>query len=144
MVIMSLAYCLFLFFGYSDSWKKLPKIIQDNNKYVYINSKEQEQEQRALLLKRLAFVIFCSDIDQYQKQMPDITGKNSLMCVFSYWYSPSTWYLFSVNEWLAFAIFWCDVLVDCPTACEHWTVPLSPAVQAAVFLIFFRVILSEQ
>ena len=31
-------------------------------------------EQRALLLRRLAFVIFCSDVDQYQKQMPDIQG----------------------------------------------------------------------
>ena len=39
------------------------------------SSKELEQEQRALLLKRLAWVIFCSDIDQYQRQMPDITGK---------------------------------------------------------------------
>ncbi|GIY77558.1 protein dopey-1 [Caerostris extrusa] len=35
-------------------------------------SKEQEYEQRAQLLKRLAFVIFCSEIDQYQKYMPDI------------------------------------------------------------------------
>ena len=39
------------------------------------SSKELEQEQRALLLKRLAFVIFCSDVDQYQKQMPDITDR---------------------------------------------------------------------
>jgi len=65
------------------------------------SSKELEQEQRALLLKRLAFVIFCSDIDQYQKQMPDIT----------------------------------DRLSECLR-----TVPVSPAVQAAVFLCF-RVIL---
>ncbi|GFS63491.1 protein dopey-1 [Nephila pilipes] len=36
------------------------------------SSKEQEYEQRAQLLKRLAFVIFCSEIDQYQKYMPDI------------------------------------------------------------------------
>ena len=41
------------------------------------SSKEQEQEQRALLLKRLAFVIFCSAVDQYQKQMPDITDRLS-------------------------------------------------------------------
>jgi len=41
------------------------------------STKEQEQEQRALLLKRLAFVIFCSDVDQYQKQMPDITDRLS-------------------------------------------------------------------
>ncbi|XP_054721369.1 protein dopey-1-like [Uloborus diversus] len=36
------------------------------------SSKEQEYEQRSNLLKRLAFVLFCSEIDQYQKYMPDI------------------------------------------------------------------------
>ena len=46
------------------------------------SSKELEQEQRALLLKRLAFVIFCSDVDQYQKQMPDITDRLSACCSF--------------------------------------------------------------
>uniref|UniRef100_A0A182LV20 Uncharacterized protein n=1 Tax=Anopheles culicifacies TaxID=139723 RepID=A0A182LV20_9DIPT len=35
-------------------------------------SKEQEYEQRALLLKRLAFIIFCSEVDQYHKYMPEI------------------------------------------------------------------------
>ncbi|XP_059613480.1 protein dopey-1 homolog isoform X2 [Phlebotomus argentipes] len=35
-------------------------------------SKEQEYEQRAALLKRLAFVIFCSELDQYHKYMPEI------------------------------------------------------------------------
>ncbi|CRK96401.1 CLUMA_CG009818, isoform A [Clunio marinus] len=35
-------------------------------------SKEQEYEQKALLLKKLAFVIFCSERDQYQKYMPEI------------------------------------------------------------------------
>lgn len=39
------------------------------------SSKDQETEQRALLLRRLAFVIFCSEMDQYQKQMPEIQGK---------------------------------------------------------------------
>lgn len=38
------------------------------------SSREQEYEQRAQLLKRLAFVIFCSEIDQYAKYMPDIQG----------------------------------------------------------------------
>lgn len=38
-------------------------------------SKEQEYEQKALLLKKLAFVIFCSEKDQYQKYMPEIQGK---------------------------------------------------------------------
>lgn len=39
-------------------------------------SREQEYEQRALLLKRLAFVIFCSELDQYHKYMPEIQGEN--------------------------------------------------------------------
>lgn len=38
------------------------------------SSREQEYEQRAQLLKRLAFVILCSEIDQYAKYMPDIQG----------------------------------------------------------------------
>ncbi len=38
-------------------------------------SKEQEYEQRAQLLRRLAFVIFCSEKDQYHKYMPEIQGK---------------------------------------------------------------------
>ncbi|XP_069964516.1 protein DOP1 homolog [Bactrocera oleae] len=35
-------------------------------------SREQEYEQRSMLLKRLAFVIFCSEFDQYHKYMPEI------------------------------------------------------------------------
>ena len=40
------------------------------------SSKELEQEQRALLLKRLAWVIFCSDVDQYRGQIvyPNVFG----------------------------------------------------------------------
>lgn len=38
------------------------------------SSREQEYEQRALLLRRLAFVIFCSELDQYHKYMPEIQG----------------------------------------------------------------------
>lgn len=41
-------------------------------------SKEQEYEQKALLLKKLAFVIFCSEKDQYQKYMPEIQGELDL------------------------------------------------------------------
>jgi len=37
-------------------------------------SKEQETEQKAQLLKRLAFVVFSSEKDQYQKNMPEIQG----------------------------------------------------------------------
>ena len=46
------------------------------------SSKELELEQRALLLKRLAFVIYCSGEDQYQKQMPDIQGTYEAMNIF--------------------------------------------------------------
>ncbi|KAK7479632.1 hypothetical protein BaRGS_00029098 [Batillaria attramentaria] len=36
------------------------------------SSKEQEFEQRAQMLKRLSFAIFCSPPDQYQRNMPEI------------------------------------------------------------------------
>ncbi len=52
---------------------KVSSISQSGSLSLF-SSKDQELEQRALLLKRLAFVIFCSDEDQYQKQMPDIQG----------------------------------------------------------------------
>ncbi|XP_034245297.1 protein dopey-1 homolog isoform X2 [Thrips palmi] len=42
------------------------------NSLSLFSSREQEYEQRAHLLKRLAFVILCSDMDQYQKYMPEI------------------------------------------------------------------------
>ncbi|XP_071819814.1 protein DOP1A-like isoform X3 [Apostichopus japonicus] len=35
-------------------------------------SKEQEMEQRAQFLKRLDFAIFCSEMDQYTRSLPDI------------------------------------------------------------------------
>ena len=38
------------------------------------SSREQEIEQRAQLLKRLSFTVFCSDMDQYQRSMPEIQG----------------------------------------------------------------------
>ena len=52
---------------------KVSSISQSGSLSLF-SSKEQEMEQRALLLKRLAFVIFCSETDQYHKQMPDIQG----------------------------------------------------------------------
>lgn len=39
------------------------------------SSREQEYEQRAQLLKRLAFAILCSETDQYHKYMPEIQGE---------------------------------------------------------------------
>jgi len=47
------------------------------------SSKEQELEQRAHMLKRLAFTIFCSEPDQYQKAMPEIQGKQTLCDTFA-------------------------------------------------------------
>ena len=38
-------------------------------------SREHEAEQKSQLLKHLAIVIFASEKDQYQKNMPEIQGK---------------------------------------------------------------------
>merc|ERR1719342_1149987 len=57
---------------FKDLMAKLSSISAGGGGLSIFSSKEQELEQRALLLKRLAFVIFCSQNDQYQKQMPDI------------------------------------------------------------------------
>ncbi|XP_059475824.1 protein dopey-1-like isoform X2 [Neocloeon triangulifer] len=40
-------------------------------------TREQEWEQRAQLLKRLAFVLLCGERDQYHRQMPDIQERLS-------------------------------------------------------------------
>ena len=37
-------------------------------------SKEQELEQRAMLIKRLSFTLFCSEKDQHQKYLQQIQG----------------------------------------------------------------------
>lgn len=39
------------------------------------SSKDQEIESRAQLTKRLAFILYCSEKDQYQKYMPEIQGR---------------------------------------------------------------------
>ncbi|XP_058838308.1 protein dopey-1 homolog isoform X2 [Topomyia yanbarensis] len=55
---------------FRDLMNRLP-LAQTGTLNIF-TSKEQEYEQRALLLKRLAFVIFCSESDQYHKYMPEI------------------------------------------------------------------------
>ncbi|XP_035794385.1 protein dopey-1 homolog isoform X1 [Anopheles albimanus] len=55
---------------FRDLMNRLP-MAQTGSLNIF-TSKEQEYEQRALLLKRLAFVIFCSEVDQYHKYMPEI------------------------------------------------------------------------
>lgn len=39
------------------------------------SSRDQEVENRTMLLKRLAFVLFATEGDQYQRYLPDIQGK---------------------------------------------------------------------
>ena len=39
-----------------------------------MQSREQEYEARTQALKRLAFIVFSSEVDQYHTQLPDIQG----------------------------------------------------------------------
>uniref|UniRef100_A0A8C5Q2B3 DOP1 leucine zipper like protein A n=1 Tax=Leptobrachium leishanense TaxID=445787 RepID=A0A8C5Q2B3_9ANUR len=48
-------------------------VAQSSSLNLFAN-RDAELEQRAMLLKRLAFAIFSSEIDQYQKFLPDIQG----------------------------------------------------------------------
>lgn len=41
-------------------------------------NKDQENELRGQLAKRLAFILFCSEKDQYQRYMPEIQGELQL------------------------------------------------------------------
>ncbi|XP_077977408.1 protein DOP1A-like isoform X2 [Glandiceps talaboti] len=56
---------------YRDLMSKVTAINNSTSLNLFTN-KEAEMEQRAQLLKRLSFSIFCSEIDQYQKFLPDI------------------------------------------------------------------------
>ncbi|KAJ7396907.1 hypothetical protein BTVI_140149 [Pitangus sulphuratus] len=51
-------------------------VAQSSSLNLFAN-RDAELEQRAMLLKRLAFAIFSSEIDQYQKYLPDIQGQTS-------------------------------------------------------------------
>uniref|UniRef100_A0A8B9C744 DOP1 leucine zipper like protein A n=1 Tax=Anser brachyrhynchus TaxID=132585 RepID=A0A8B9C744_9AVES len=52
-------------------------VAQSSSLNLFAN-RDVELEQRAMLLKRLAFAIFSSEIDQYQKYLPDIQGHDLL------------------------------------------------------------------
>lgn len=98
------------------------------------SSKEQEYEQKAQLLKRLAFVILCSEMDQYHKYMPEIQGKKRIYRIFikcinyimtvTLYITMSTYY-FALSERLADSLRLPQVI---------------PSIQAQVFLCF-RVLL---
>uniref|UniRef100_A0A665VI94 DOP1 leucine zipper like protein A n=1 Tax=Echeneis naucrates TaxID=173247 RepID=A0A665VI94_ECHNA len=51
-------------------------VAQSSSLSLFTN-RDAELEQRAMLLKRLAFTIYSSEVDQYQKYLPDIQGKHS-------------------------------------------------------------------
>uniref|UniRef100_A0A8V0XFB0 DOP1 leucine zipper like protein A n=1 Tax=Gallus gallus TaxID=9031 RepID=A0A8V0XFB0_CHICK len=56
-------------------------VAQSSSLNLFAN-REAELEQRAMLLKRLAFAIFSSEIDQYQKYLPDIQAFDLQVQVF--------------------------------------------------------------
>lgn len=65
-------------------------VAQSSSLSLFTN-RDAELEQRAMLLKRLAFTIYSSEVDQYQKYLPDIQGEtphtNSLVLWHSIFYS---------------------------------------------------------
>lgn len=52
-------------------------VAQSSSLSLFTN-RDAELEQRAMLLKRLAFTIYSSEVDQYQKYLPDIQGNGEL------------------------------------------------------------------
>lgn len=56
-------------------------VAQSSSLNLFAN-RDVELEQRAMLLKRLAFAIFSSEVDQYQKYLPDIQGNSNQACNF--------------------------------------------------------------
>uniref|UniRef100_A0A8C1A389 DOP1 leucine zipper like protein A n=1 Tax=Cyprinus carpio carpio TaxID=630221 RepID=A0A8C1A389_CYPCA len=57
-------------------------VAQSSSLSLFTN-RDAELEQRAMLLKRLAFTIYSSEVDQYQKYLPDIQAQFSrLVCFF--------------------------------------------------------------
>lgn len=50
-------------------------VAQSSSLSLFTN-RDAELEQRAMLLKRLAFTVYSSEVDQYQKYLPDIQGKH--------------------------------------------------------------------
>lgn len=51
-------------------------VAQSSSLSLFTN-RDAELEQRAMLLKRLAFTIYSSEVDQYQKYLPDIQGEHT-------------------------------------------------------------------
>uniref|UniRef100_A0AAR2L0I9 Dopey N-terminal domain-containing protein n=1 Tax=Pygocentrus nattereri TaxID=42514 RepID=A0AAR2L0I9_PYGNA len=58
-------------------------VAQSSSLNLFTN-RDAELEQRAMLLKRLAFTIYSSEVDQYQKYLPDIQGIHTFSLLFLY------------------------------------------------------------
>lgn len=58
-------------------------VAQSSSLSLFTN-RDAELEQRAMLLKRLAFTIYSSEVDQYQKYLPDIQGKHYTHLLYMY------------------------------------------------------------
>ena len=61
---------------YYDCLLSARVIVTPSGSLSLFSSREQEFEQKAQLLKRLSYTLFCSEVDQYQRFMPDIQGTN--------------------------------------------------------------------
>lgn len=116
-------------------------VAQSSSLSLFTN-RDAELEQRAMLLKRLAFTIYSSEVDQYQKYLPDIQGKY-------YTPLPSMYFCSIVTHNAAAASFSQQhkftVYFYCLSLCserlvESLRLPQVPILHAQVFL-FFRVLL---
>lgn len=95
------------------------------------SSKEQEYEQKAQLLKRLAFVILCSETDQYHKYMPEIQGESDFYRIREHTHIHKR--IHTYNCWL--------VILLSERLADSLRLPqVIPSIQAQVFLCF-RVLL---
>lgn len=111
-------------------------VAQSSSLSLFTN-RDAELEQRAMLLKRLAFTIYSSEVDQYQKYLPDIQGEHTcalhtqcFCCINAH----SCYCLSAVQS-----VIWCLSLCS-ERLVESLRLPQVPILHAQVFL-FFRVLL---
>lgn len=71
-------------------------VAQSSSLSLFTN-RDAELEQRAMLLKRLAFTIYSSEVDQYQKYLPDIQGEQYTHMLFMYQCCIQTLYVAAVT-----------------------------------------------
>lgn len=111
-------------------------VAQSSSLSLFTN-RDAELEQRAMLLKRLAFTIYSSEVDQYQKYLPDIQGEHTcavhaqgFCCVDAH-----SCYCLSTVRSVIGCLFLCSERLV-----ESLRLPQVPILHAQVFL-FFRVLL---